>query len=587
MRMKQTFFSGERPRVASFLTKDYEAQDAENCDFSRGDLRSLKAHAREANLTATGTLLSLYQWMKTATDEWIVSTNELDFCRSPIAGEAHDRVYVTGMAEPRVLTNSILSVPFDFTTDYYKLGVPAPVAALSGATPAVPGTDYRAYIYSYVVKLNTTDAEEGKNSPILAISNYGSGNVTLAGFTAPPSGRSIGKIRIYRTSSGSAGVADFLFVGEFNTAGVDFGTYTYVDNVADSALGEVFTCETWEVPPTTLAGLIAPNGGSLVGFVGNRVYFSEPYLPHAWPYSYPVDSTIIGLGSIGNTIIVLTDAFIYMMTGPANAISTQKLSSRMPCVSKAGIVSCEIGVLYPSDEGIVQVTMDGPSLLSYEYFTKNQYSAYNPSIIRAVFYYGKYFAFHSDGCFMINVRDQSFSRLSVPDTVTTISTPHVSLVDNNLYFIGHEDTDTNARYKFEGGASDSYLQYLFRSKDVILGSISNLSSAKIIRDTSGFGTANQAINDAIFAAGVGGTLNDIAVNDGEVNYDGLQTVYSGTVFKLYGDGDLIFTKTIINNDAFRLPAGVLYQRCFYELLGDIPVDEVILASSMEELNDAA
>ena len=243
------------------------------------------------------------------------------------------------MTEPRVLTTSILSATFDFTTDYYKLGVPAPAAALTIDAGYTPGATYRAYIYTYVVKLGTTDAEEGQNSAIASITDYGSGDVTLSGFTEPPASRSIGKIRIYRTAASTSGVAEFLFVGEFDTAGVDFSTYTFTDDVADSALGEAFTCEDWAPPPATLAGLIAPDGGSLAGFVGNRVYISEPFLPHAWPYSYPVDSTIVGLGYIGNTIVVLTDEFIYLMSGTADAMSTTKLNGRFTSVDSVPGVS--------------------------------------------------------------------------------------------------------------------------------------------------------------------------------------------------------------------------------------------------------
>ena len=56
MRIRQNFFSGERPRVATHLSKEYEAQVAENCDLSRGDLRPFRANARIQNLTESGTL---------------------------------------------------------------------------------------------------------------------------------------------------------------------------------------------------------------------------------------------------------------------------------------------------------------------------------------------------------------------------------------------------------------------------------------------------------------------------------------------------------------------------------------------------
>ena len=582
MRIRQNFFSGERPRVAKHLGKDYEAQVAENCDLSRGDLRPFRANTRTLNLAETGTLKSLYRWKKAGDDEWIVSANELDFARSPIAGEANDRVYVTGMTEPRVLTKSILSTPFDFTTDYYKLGVPAPAAALSSLTGYTgSGSGYRAYIYTYVVKLGSTDAEEGQNSPIISISDYTSGDVTLSGFTAPPATRSIGKIRIYRTAASTSGVGEFLFVGEFDTAGVNFATYTFVDDVADSALGEAFACEDFAPPPATLAGIIAPDGGSLAGFVGNRVYVSEPFLPHAWPYSYPVDATVVGLGNIGNTIVVLTDETPYLLSGQADAMSTTKLVGRYPCLSKAGIVSCETGVLYPTEEGIALVTLDGVKLFSYDYFTQKQYyNDYSPTAIRAVFYNGYYFAFHNNGCFMINTRDMSLCRIT---TYPNAAAPHVSLVDTHLYYISQDYEGDNAIYEFEG-ETDTYQTYRWRSKDFLLGTTLNFSTARVIRDVSEYGATNaDLVDDDV----TGGVVNEEALNEGVLNGDGSLMTYVGVTFRFYGDGQLLLEKTILDDEAFRLPSANVYRRCYYEISGDIPVVDVAIAPSMEELDVAA
>lgn len=578
-RIKQNFFSGERPRVASHISKDYEAQVAENCDLSRGDLRPFKASTRIENLTETDPIKALYLWKKTGDDEWITHTSALDFVRSPIAGEAHDRVYVTGMNEPRVLTTSILSTPFDFTTDYYKLGVPAPAAALTIDAGYTPGSTYRAYIYTYVVKMGTTYSEEGSNSAIDSITDYGSGNVTLSGFTAPPTGRSIGAIRIYRTASSSSGASDFLYVGEFDTAGVNFTTKTFTDNVADASLGEAYTCENWSVPPTTLTGIISFDGGSLAGFVGNRVYVTEPYLPHAWPYSYPVDGTIVGLGHLGNTIVVLTDEFIYFLSGQVDAMSTLKLSGRYPCLSKQGIVSTEHGVIYPSDQGFVLVTLDGPSILSYDLLTRLQYSAnYSPSSIRAAYFNSSYFAFHGSGGLIINLLDKTMVSLVEPSEAAT---PHVSLADNLLYYATADVNGDNAIYEFADEDEDSYMQFRYRSKDYILGAPMNFAAARVTMDL----TEYQAINLDLFEdlEDVSGAVNAAAVNVVPLNYDSEQKSYLGVTFMLYGDGELLFTKALESGKPFRLPGDIMYQRCYWELQGDTPVVEIIMATSMEEI----
>jgi hypothetical protein len=565
------------------MIKDYEAQLAKNCDLSRGDLRPFRAHTRIQNLD-DGVLKSLYNWKLTSSDYWIASILELHFARSPVPAEQHSRVYVTGEEQPRVLTSSIQSYPFDFDTDYYKLGVPAPTIAPTIGGSYVAGSNYRAYIYTYVVKLDDLDAEEGINSPIASISDYGSGSPVLSAFVEPPSQRSIGKIRVYRTSSSSSGASDFRFTDEFDTDGIDFSTFTYTDNIAEADLGEVLSTSAFSVPPDGLKSIIALKNGSLAGYAGRRVYFSEPYLPHAWPYSYALDANIRGIGLIGSTIVVLTDEKIYLMEGQPEAISTQKFAARYPCVSSRGIVSCEVGVFYPANDGIVLVTYDGPILYSYEYINRDQFTInYSPSSISAEYFNNKYFAYHGGGSFIIDVREKTLSGITDPLLASVV---HHSLVDDELYFVAFgDDSNENALYKFEGNKDGTFLRYTYRSKDYIFASEINLSSCKIViaPDVSE-NVANIADNIAIFTGSSGGAVNEFVVNAGGAvpNYDALVKTYS-TVFKFYGDKNLLFTKTITGTDTFRLPADILYKRCYYELTGDLPIIMALIASSMDEL----
>lgn len=588
MRIGQNVFSGERPRLAEHLIPNHEAQLAKNCDLSRGDLRPFREHEKIKNLTETGNLKTLYNWKIKGSSFWIANSKELQFARSPIPAEAHSRVYFTGaeLTEPRVLTTSIQSNPFNIDTDYYKLGLPAPVAAPTIGGAYVAGSDYRAYLYTYVVKLGDTYAEEGINSAISSISDYDSGDVELSGFSEPPTGRSIGAIRIYRTSSSSSGASSFLYVGEFDTSGVDFSTKTFTDNVAEASLGEALSTSTFTPPPDALKGIIALKNGSLAGFVGSRVYFSEPYLPHAWPYSYAVDANIIGLGLIGSTIVVLTDEHPYLMDGQPEAITTQKVPSRSPCVSIRGIISCELGVFFPSDDGISLATYNGVELFSYAYLNRAQYNkTYAPSSIRAVFFDGKYFAYHDGGGFIIDVREKTLSGITSPYLASAI---HYSLVDNELYFIATGDDDNpNALYKFQGNNTDNYLQYTYKSKNYLFPNETNFSSCKIVvASEANNNDANIAANTAAFSAGPGGgAVNEFVVNDGGAvpNYDAVVKTYS-TTFNFYGDGTLLFTRSITGTSTFRLPADVLYKRCYYELVGDVPISTVLIASSMDELN---
>jgi hypothetical protein len=585
MLIGQDRFAGQRPRIVPHLLRQFEAQKAINCDLSKGNLKPFRNYTKGENLI-DGVIKTIYDWKLDGTHHWISSTRELNFARSPVSDEAHSRVYVTGMEEPRVLSTSELSFPFDFETDFYKLGVPAPESALTIDSGYTVGSGYRAYIYTYVVVLNGSDAEEGINSAIASVSDYGSGNVTLSGFAAPPSNRSIGKIRVYRTSATTSGAADFRYVGEFSTVGVDFDTFTFTDDVAEASLGEVIPTTTFTPPPQALKGITALKNGSLVGFVGKRVYFSEPYLPHAWPYNYPLDANIVGIGLIGSNIVVMTDENVYFLEGPPEAISDRKLEGRYPCVSARGIVSCEAGVIFPSDTGIALVTLDGVRIYSLEYLEEEQYShQYAPSTIRAEFYDNKYFACYDGGIMVFDLREKYMIEIKDPFPVSAI---HYSLEDRKLYFAGPGDDDNdNALYIFKENYDDSFTEYTYRSKDYLFSEETNMAACKIQTDPSVIDnpdniTANQ---DAVTAGDhEDGLVNVPLVNDlGAIpNYDAFVKTYSATI-KFYANGSLIHTETLTDTKTFRLPSKNKYRRFYYEVTGDLPIVEIKIATSMEEL----
>jgi hypothetical protein len=272
------------------------------------------------------------------------------------------------------------------------------------------------------------------------------------------------------------------------------------------------------------------------------------------------------------------------MEGQPDAITQQKFPARYPCVSSRGVVSCEKGVFFPANEGIALATYDGVSLYSYEYINRDQFETnFSPSSIRAQYFNNKYFAYHDGGGFMLDVREKTLSRITDPLLSSAI---HNSLVDDELYLIAFgDDANENALYKFQGNKDGAYLQYTYRSKRYVFAHETNLSCCRIVIAPEVINNvANIAANIALFTGGSGGAVNEFVVNAGGAvpNYDAIVKTYS-TVFTFYGDDELLFTKTITGMDEFRLPADVLYKRCYYELTGDLPIIMVIIASSMDEL----
>ena len=203
--------------------------------------------------------------------------------------------------------------------------------------------------------------------------------------------RNITLQRIYRTLTGTSGAA-FQFVAELPIA-----TTTYNDSIAGDDLVEVLPSTDWYPPPAGLRGLRLMANGVMVAFRGNEVFFSEPYLPHAWParYRLTVDYPIVALGSYDTTIVVATQGRPFIITGShPDSMSQRELDLIEPCVSMRSMASMGHGVVYASANGLVYVGAGRASLITQGLVTRQEWAAYQPSTLRACEYRQQYMAFY-------------------------------------------------------------------------------------------------------------------------------------------------------------------------------------------------
>jgi hypothetical protein len=281
-------------------------------------------------------------------DTWVVE--------SPIANDTFGRRYWAPDAlGPRYTTLARVIA----AQTPYVLGIPAPSTAPGLSVAGGSGTTIsRAYVYTWVSSMG----EEGPPSPPVVVNGFvnGTWNVTM---TAPTSGdttnRALDKARIYRTITSSAGVATYFFVAELPIA-----TTAYADTLSDTAVSAANQLQStgWTAPPTDLQGIVAMPNGILAGWRANELWFCEPYRPHAWPVAYTnsVDARIVGLGVIGQSVVVCTETGAYLATGtnPAN-IALSKVAGAEPCLSQGSILSTPQGVYYASQNGMMLVSPGG------------------------------------------------------------------------------------------------------------------------------------------------------------------------------------------------------------------------------------
>lgn len=605
MRIPIENFIGEIPRASARLLPDNAAQTAINCKMWSRELRPWRDLEAVNNPSKTGPIKSIYPLSAVST-YWMHWSEDVNVARGPIAGDTTKRSYYTGTDAPRVTDNVLVNTNpgTDYPTKSYKLGVPAPSTA---PTVAVGGSGTgtaiaRAYVYTLV----TGWGEESAPSPVSAIVSVQVGQtVTVNNFATPPSGDyQFTHRRIYRVASGLTG-AEYLFVAEITLA-----TSSYVDSKTDIQLGEPLETTDWAVPPANMVGLIAMPNGVMAGFVGNQCYLSVPYAPYAYPVKYRqvTDFPIVALGNFGSTIVAATAGRPYIINGidPAYAAPSQH-PGILPCVSKRGLVSTEVGVLYPSSFGLVRVTPAGADVITLPIIDSDDWQEFKPETMHAVFYNGQYIAFYSTG--VVNGITQGGGLII--DGIGK-GEMHLTMLDfyrygtfldpdtNKLYMIDYNGT-TNTIEQWEGSIHRK--TYRWRSK-IFKHRPLCLTAGKVSANYGAVLSAEQvaqyqAQHDAALAENAirlpygrgavnAGAVNVYAVNAGDLlEVPEVPTAESSSVeVRVYGDGELIHTEAITNGRPFRIPDGTLRSTTEIELSGVAPVYEIVVAENVSELKDS-
>jgi len=234
---------------------------------------------------------------------------------------------------------------------------------------------------------------------------------------------------------------------------------------------------------------------------------------------------------------VITTSFPYLFNGidPA-AMSSSKLPLPQAGTSKRSIIETGNGVLYSSPDGMVEIGTTN-DVVTRGIFSREQWQAYNPSSIEAYTYNGRIHCFYNNGTRGVLV----FDFMGEGAALTTNDVNTTTAVTAGFY-----DATTDKLYLAQGGNIVRFDQgsnqtYTWKSKQFRMEYPHNF----------GFGQV---------------------------------TAYQYPVtFKLYADGVLKMTKTVQNNNQFRLPSGFRAYEWAFQLEGTSEVIEAAIADSTAEL----
>lgn len=323
-------------------------------------------------------------------------------------------------------------------------------------------------------------------------------------------------------------------------------TYTFTDSFNARYLNTVLESDDYNPPPSDLRGLKTIQNNILCGFVGNRLFFSEPNKPHAWPSDYEkvVDFDIVAVEPISSVgAIVLTKGYPYLVDGSDPAVLTiRRIDALYPCVSSKGVVSMSYGIVYPTYEGLaVYSPTSGPRLVTGALYEQDSWSlSFDPTTVVATYYNDSYLASHSTGGFVFQF-DQQTGGIFV-DIDQTFVAAHADSLNTRVFFV---TDNTGNVYEWDDLTQPSQIAE-WKSKVLVTKDYVNLGAARIIAD---YGTTLPAWD-----------LWDINWENNTTTTWGEAT---NLTFNLWANKSLVFSTTVTSGQTFRLPTG--YRTDTYEV----------------------
>ena len=425
------------------------------------------------------------------------------------------------------------------------------------------------YDTSYVYTFVSAFGEEGPPSPAsTVITTDDNMTVAISGLetSTAKSNTNLVKKRIYRSNTGS-NTTQFQFVGE-----VTLATATFTDSSKNNELAEVIPSTDWIAPPDDdtslypdgpMKGLIPLQNGVFAGFTGNRICFSEPYQPHAWPANYRIgiEEKIVGIKATSNGLIVGTESTPYLITGSdPSAMVAIKIETAEACLSKRSMVDMGEVVVFAGPDGLMAASGVTVRNLTETLITAEQWQAnYYPSTITGFYWQGRYVGFFNTGSgfggFIFDFRDET-TALTNLDASALIRGGFTDPDDNELYIIVG-----NKIKKFQG--SSTSLTYNWKSKEYAVARPTSMGFAKVDAESYPVTIKVYGDNSVIYHATI---------------------ATSGSAFSVTGTTPS-FSSAAITEPMVRLPASV-HNTFAIEVITDKIVNEVCIGENIAELKEA-
>lgn len=612
-------FSGVVPRISASQLPTNNGQVARNVKLASGELRPWNL-PKAVHTCVSSVVQTIFNMEGNGASVWLEFPVDTDICYGPLYDQDEFRLYYSegGVCKKTNWSLATESGTGAYPRNWQYMGVPHPTTALAcEVTPAsdtsAENTQTRVYTYTYVNQFGSVLEEGSPADGATCTAYYSGGSVKLSGFADPPTDHyNIVKVRIYRQVTGNEN-STYMLVDQIDLVnhkfpasgvsmnGVSFSDSCYVDTRTAAQLGKEMDSLYYSPPPEGLKGLVSMPNGYLAGFVGNQIWFSEPYLPHAWPSNYMLttDSPIVGLGVYGTTLVVCTTRQPYTVTGAhPSSVTQEKLPMNQPCVSKRSIAYDQYGVLYASPYGLVAVAAGQIDVFTRNLVDQDTWATYTPSTMLAAMYNNLYMCAYKAG----NSREMLvFARGDTPPMTTYGFNPVSLFVQRGTGRIFALSETDNKVYQLDADEINKEV-YEWKSKRFSYQYSTSFSAMKVDADYSSNRYVEQwkakvadlvSYNQAVWAEhksdllGLEGALNTVPVNTHEVDGTLLKPLINEASFRyvqvtLYADGEAVYVKRFTSPKAVRVPPVKAYS-WEVKLQGNLDVMSFTMASTMREL----
>ena len=479
-----TRFGGIVPRYNAALVRENMASSAANVKLWHGTLAPfrLPAPVFDAPVEKARTIYRAGCCWLAFDDACIDVAEWLPTC---------ERVYLTGW-KPYPVAAALPDTGCVF--DWRRVGLPVPTAAPSATASDTSRPEYltssRSYVYTFVDSFGGEGAPSYPSDALLDVSETAGVTVTIP---APPLGGiwDIAAIRLYRVSEGfndgtkpgAPTTTAYLFVAEMPPVG-----QTFYDSLPADQLQEANVSEQYTPPPDGLDGITQLRDGVLAGFVGNQVWFCEPYEPQAWPVDYvlALDDRVRAMRWHDDVLYVMTDGHPYAIaehcgdgTEPGKCCrKTYRFPKAAPIASRKSAAVTPRGVVYASDAGLTLLSGRMLTTLTAPWYARDDWQALRPATMIGATVEGQYIGASCSSAFLFDLRDSTENDgISDNDLMPLTLSPNAlhTARDGKLYL-----AFGNVIHEWDAGAD--FLPYCWRSRLTVTPGLTNFAAARVVFD---------------------------------------------------------------------------------------------------------